>query len=80
MEPQAKTCARAVALGRALRAVFRVGPRAAAVVYGVYGYAGGHCEPAKAKRTDAIIGAIRDEIVAMGDTHVILAGDLNANP
>ena len=23
---------------------------------------------------------MRDEIIAMGDTHVILAGDLNANP
>ena len=66
MEPRAKTFAKAVALGRALRAVFRIGTREAAVVYGLYGYAGGHCESAKARRTDAIVGAIRDEIIAMG--------------
>ena len=56
MEPRAKTCAKAVALGRALRAVFRVGPREVVVVYGLYGCAGGHCEPAKARRADAIVG------------------------
>ena len=43
-------------------------------------YAGAHTAPEKAVATSRLVAAIREEMLAQGDTHVVLAGDLNAEP
>ena len=71
-------------LGRAMRVVIRVvirvGGRVAVPIYNIYGFPGGHTDKEAARRTDTIIMAIKQEILARGDIYAALVGDLNACP
>ena len=61
-----------------MRHMFAVGTERVVIAYNFYGWAGGHDDPAAAKRSDAGLAAIFREAQAQGDDFALIMGDFNA--